>query len=139
MFDGVGTVEYVCVLSISRTLKAVQSQGRAVSALCCVFPCSLSRYTANCSDSGRHCHYRICKRPRGYLKNEVPTPTVTCLVFRPRRTATSFRDRYFAMPSYLQRKYVDLIRQASSKWVNWDPPIGVQVSFIADMSSIPNV
>ncbi|KAI9569216.1 hypothetical protein HD554DRAFT_2020862 [Boletus coccyginus] len=31
------------------------------------------------------------------------------------------------MPSYLQRKYIDLIRQVSSKWVNWDPPIGVQV------------
>ncbi|KAF8128944.1 hypothetical protein EV363DRAFT_1451425 [Boletus edulis] len=31
------------------------------------------------------------------------------------------------MPFYLQRKYIDLIRQVSSKWVNWDPPIGVQV------------
>ncbi|KAI9569205.1 hypothetical protein HD554DRAFT_2093836 [Boletus coccyginus] len=29
--------------------------------------------------------------------------------------------------SYLQRKYVDLIRQVSSKWVNWDPPIEIQV------------
>ncbi|KAF8556658.1 hypothetical protein OG21DRAFT_1506253 [Imleria badia] len=28
---------------------------------------------------------------------------------------------------YLQRKYVDLIRQVSSKWVNWDPPIPVEV------------
>jgi hypothetical protein len=27
----------------------------------------------------------------------------------------------------LQRKYIDLIRQVSSKWVNWDPPIGIQV------------
>jgi hypothetical protein len=33
----------------------------------------------------------------------------------------------FVMSPYLQRKYVDLIRQVSSKWVNWDPPIGVQV------------
>jgi len=31
------------------------------------------------------------------------------------------------MPSYLQRKYIDLIRQVSSKWVNWDPPIEIQV------------
>jgi hypothetical protein len=31
------------------------------------------------------------------------------------------------MPPYLQRKYIDLIRQVSSKWVNWDPPIGIQV------------
>ncbi|KAF8549236.1 hypothetical protein OG21DRAFT_1470252 [Imleria badia] len=31
------------------------------------------------------------------------------------------------MPSYLQRKYVDLILQASSKWVNWDPPIEIKV------------
>ncbi|KAH0831047.1 hypothetical protein J3R83DRAFT_13556 [Lanmaoa asiatica] len=26
-----------------------------------------------------------------------------------------------------QRKYIDLIHQASSKWVNWDPPIQIQV------------
>ena len=26
-----------------------------------------------------------------------------------------------------QRKYVDLIRQVSSKWANWDPPIPVKV------------
>lgn len=32
---------------------------------------------------------------------------------------------------YLQRKYVDLIRQVSSKWVNWDPPIEIQVCFIS--------
>ncbi|KAF8452225.1 hypothetical protein L210DRAFT_3517746 [Boletus edulis BED1] len=30
-------------------------------------------------------------------------------------------------PHYLQRKYIDLIRQVSSKWVNWDPPIPVEV------------
>ncbi|KAF9220623.1 hypothetical protein BS17DRAFT_797611 [Gyrodon lividus] len=30
------------------------------------------------------------------------------------------------MPS-LQRKYVDLIHQTSSKWANWDPPIPVEV------------
>jgi len=29
--------------------------------------------------------------------------------------------------SPLQRKYVDLIRQSSSKWANWDPPIPVEV------------
>ncbi|KAH0831042.1 hypothetical protein J3R83DRAFT_13546 [Lanmaoa asiatica] len=31
------------------------------------------------------------------------------------------------MPAFLQRKYIDLIREVSSKWVNWDPPIEVQV------------
>ncbi|KAG8215952.1 hypothetical protein J3R82DRAFT_7932 [Butyriboletus roseoflavus] len=31
------------------------------------------------------------------------------------------------MPSYMQRKYIDLIRQVSSKWVNWDPPIEIRV------------
>ncbi|KAG8215857.1 hypothetical protein J3R82DRAFT_7812 [Butyriboletus roseoflavus] len=30
------------------------------------------------------------------------------------------------MPN-LQRKYIDLIHQVSSKWVNWDPPIPVEV------------
>ena len=28
---------------------------------------------------------------------------------------------------YLQRKYIDLIHHVSSKWVNWDPPIPVEV------------
>lgn len=27
----------------------------------------------------------------------------------------------------LQRKYIDLIYQVSSKWVNWDPPIPIEV------------
>ncbi|KAN0094908.1 hypothetical protein V8E55_003195 [Tylopilus felleus] len=31
------------------------------------------------------------------------------------------------MPPYLQRKYIDSIRQVSSKWVNWDPPISIRV------------
>jgi hypothetical protein len=26
------------------------------------------------------------------------------------------------------RKFIDLIRQASSKWANWDPPIEIKVS-----------
>jgi len=33
----------------------------------------------------------------------------------------------YSEPKYFQRKYIDLIRQVSSKWVNWDPPIGVSV------------
>lgn len=32
------------------------------------------------------------------------------------------------MPASMQRKYIDLIREASSKWVNWDPPIEIRVS-----------
>ncbi|KAG9312681.1 hypothetical protein JVU11DRAFT_7098 [Chiua virens] len=34
---------------------------------------------------------------------------------------------------YLQRKYVDLIREVSSKWVNWDPPIPVEVGAFGDV------
>jgi len=29
------------------------------------------------------------------------------------------------------RKFIDLIRQASSKWANWDPPIEIKVSLNA--------
>lgn len=37
------------------------------------------------------------------------------------------------MSSYLQRKYTDLILQASSKWINWDPPVEIKVCLIMDM------
>lgn len=37
---------------------------------------------------------------------------------------------------YYQRKYVDLIRQVSSKWVNWDPPIPVEVRRVSFPRSI---
>ena len=43
------------------------------------------------------------------------------------------------MPNFLQRKYIDLIRQVSSKWVNWDPPIEIRVGFITIIPSITNL
>lgn len=36
---------------------------------------------------------------------------------------------------YLQRKYIDLIRHVSSKWVNWDPPIPVEVGAYGEVES----
>ncbi len=38
----------------------------------------------------------------------------------------------FSLPwskEHAQRKYIDLIKEASAKWANWDPPKRVQVSF----------
>ena len=29
-----------------------------------------------------------------------------------------------------QRKYIDLINEASSKWANWDPPKRIEVGFL---------
>ncbi|SRR6266702_1120895 len=33
-----------------------------------------------------------------------------------------------------QRKYIDLIKEASSKWANWDPPKRIQVSLVIHSS-----
>ncbi|KAI6128106.1 hypothetical protein EDD16DRAFT_1472514 [Pisolithus croceorrhizus] len=38
--------------------------------------------------------------------------------------------------SPLQRKYVDLIRDATSKWANWDPPIPVKVGAFGTLDRV---
>lgn len=42
------------------------------------------------------------------------------------------------MPSYLHRKYIDLIRDSSSKYVNWDPRAEIRVCVLSAMSVIAN-
>ena len=37
-----------------------------------------------------------------------------------------------------QRKYIDLIRETSSLWANWDPPKRVRVSLYFTMISPPH-
>ncbi|KAH0835710.1 hypothetical protein J3R83DRAFT_9531 [Lanmaoa asiatica] len=36
---------------------------------------------------------------------------------------------------YLQRKYIDLIREVSSKWGNWDPPIPIEVGAYGEVEN----
>lgn len=38
--------------------------------------------------------------------------------------------------SPLQRKYVDLIRDATSKWANWDPPIAIKVGAFGKLDRV---